>query len=147
MKWIVGLVALAAIVGAQDAEREKRIAEIRQLEATAEKFLDQGKRAEAFDALARAAVLREALKNGAPEADKPAPSAIEQASAAFEKAVQSGDIAIIRKAAAVFRLAALEIERRQREQLDAERGKRQRLEKRLGELEGQVAALKKLLEG
>ena len=54
MKYLIGIGILAAlsagIAQAQDGDRAKRLAEIKQLEARAEKLLDEGRRPEAFDA-------------------------------------------------------------------------------------------------
>ena len=57
MRFFAVLLLLALPAVAQDAI--KMLEQAKKLEARAEKMLDQGKRAEAFDTLARAAALRD----------------------------------------------------------------------------------------
>jgi len=181
MKWMIGIVALAtlclttlglatpclaapclatpddAIASAQDSERDKRIAQIKKLEKQAEKFLDQGRRTAAFDALARAAVLRDMLKKQGPKKDglkKGAPkkskkarkSEVGRASDALAKALKTNDMAGIRNAAVRLQQAAVTAEAKHKSALANERRERKRLEARLTNIEQQVAQLKKALD-
>jgi len=167
MNYLIGIGLLVALcagsVEAQDGDRAQRLKEIKQLEARAERLLEAGRRPEAFDALARAAVLRDALK----KSGKPAPKAkakaktepkpartrssdFQKASAALTKALNGQDMRALHIAAMRFQAVAMAAEKRQRqqrEQLTAERRKRMRLEQRLTELEQQLMALKKLMDG
>jgi len=159
MKWLIGIMVLSVVgiagVQAQDGDRAKRMAEIRKLEQRAEKLLDAGRRAEAFDALARAAVLRDNLKKSGKAEQKPKSDAkarakgkkrgqsdFRKASDALSKAYKADDMAGLRRAAMHFQTVALKAEKRHRE----ERAERARLVRRLEQLEAQIAALKKLMD-
>ena len=152
-KLLVGLLVLVAVAGAQDASREDRLDQIKKLEARAERLLDAGQRAEAFDALARAAVLRDLLKKSPKAEPKPKrgaktdapatkrrPTEVQRASAALAKAVDAGNMEGVKRAARRLQRAAAAAEKRHREE-------RKRLEARLNSIERQIAALKKLLDG
>jgi len=163
MSWKIGIMALVLTVisvsDAQDGEREKRLAEIKKLEQRAEKLLDQGRRTEAFDALARAALLRDNLKSPQrgrkkPKSDKPkakgkagkrGPSDLQKASAALSKALESGNMQGVNSAAKRFQAVALQAEKRHRAQMAAARKDRNRLEARLKAIEDSVAELRKAL--
>jgi len=167
MRILLALLILALPVLAQDAD--KLLREAKALDAKAEVLLDQGRRAEAFELLAKAADLRaqareatpgEAGKKAKPKKKakkkkpqgkaKKAPAPREALDAAFEqldRALQKGDLEAARGAAHQMRRHLL----RWTKQLDA-REKRLAsqgsgsVEARIAALERQVKELRKLLD-
>jgi hypothetical protein len=167
MRVLWALLILALPVLGQDAD--KLLREAKALDAKAEALLDQGRRAEAFELLAKAADLRaQARQATRPEAGKKAkskkkkakkrpqkkakkaPAPREALDAAFEqldRALEKGDMAAARGAAHQMRRHLL----RWTKQLDA-REKRLasqgsgKVEARIAALERQVKELRKLID-
>jgi len=139
------------------AMAQDEIAQAKKLEATAEKLLDQGKRVEAFDALAKAALLRDKARDRArvkaatskkqpkkatqkkttPKPKKPA--TVDQVHTRLDRALAKGDIKAAQAASKSLRRAHSGARKRQNSRLAA-------LEKQLGMLEQQLNELRMLLE-
>jgi len=164
MKSIACILVLAVAVAAQEAKpkADKRLEQAEKLEKQAARLLDDGKRKEAFDALAKAAELRRQAEGGAttdgpkpgvqaapkaaadqPEADQPkkaAPKAgkrtdeVETAHAALDEALRAGDMKAAQAASARLR----EARTRQAKRVAA-------LEKRLRAMEKQLAEIRELI--
>jgi hypothetical protein len=158
---LISIAVLCALALAQDADT--MLEQAAKLERAAEKLLDQGKRAEAFEALARAADLRERARRGAaPEAATPAPKTPEprakpqrerkpakvdaskaagRAVAGLERALATGDMDQAREAArgalAEFRRWERELAGRERKlaKQDGKADKREAPPRLLGRLE------------
>ena len=146
MKWMAAVLLLALPVVAQDAD--KRLEQAKKLEAQAEKLLDQGKRAEAFDALARAAALREKVRaqgrtDAKPKKKKKAGKSlkvrkadpVEVAHTELDLALQAGNMEAARKASLKLRRARAA----QAERIAA-------LEKQLRAMEKQLAEIRRMLD-
>ena len=156
MRLLLALLLLIPTVLADENDDLRK--EIQKLEKRAEKLLNEGKRADAFATLARIAELRAKAKKGKkatrkvtapppPRGDMRATDAptarranrVGSAQAALDRALAAGDL----KAARVANQAA----KRERKKLrDAAQATNRRRAKRLGQLERQVAELKKLLQ-
>jgi len=118
------ILVVLALLALPEPARVKRLEQAGKLEKKAEKLLDQGKRTEAFDALARAAELRR--KAAAKTEPEPKPNAspdpraadpVEVAHGELDAALRKGDLEAARKAsvrlhearaAQARRIAALE---------------------------------------
>jgi len=140
MRFFAVLLLLALPAVAQDAN--KMLEQAKKLEARAEKLLDQGKRAEAFDTLARAAELREKAKAAAPASAKPKkklkkrkadPAQI--AHTELDLALKAGNVQMARKASAKLRKARAA----QAKRISA-------LEKQLRGMERQLAEIRRMLD-
>ncbi|MHC4953305.1 MAG: hypothetical protein ACYTGZ_05395 [Planctomycetota bacterium] len=169
MRLMIGLLALAVVAVAQDSDKNKARAEIKRLEARAEKLLADGKRVQAFDALARAAEIREKLEGskakkakGKTKAEakpkqnpKPKPKMTDRpkragntqaAYAALARAIGAGNKEAAMKAAANLRNTQKRKEARLNQLLAAARDRNSELAARLTRLEKQVAELKALMD-
>ena len=144
MRWIAILLITVCAV-AQDGQRDKQIAQAKKLEARAEKLLDQGKRAEAFEALAKAAEIRERARARKPQSKpKSKPKSklkrrradpVEIAHVELDLALKAGNVKAAMAASDRLRRARA----RQAAQIAA-------LEKQLRALEQQMAEIRKLLK-
>jgi len=157
MKWIAVLLLFAVPALAQDAD--KNLEQAKKLEAKAEKLLDQGKRAEAFEALAKASELRRKAQGEAkPAAKKPEQTDAKKADKPVAKPKPSPnpkkadpvDVAHAELDAAL-KAGNLEGARMASEHLRAAReGQKKRiaaLERRLHSMEQQMAEIRQLLAG
>lgn len=140
MRFFAVLLLLALPAVAQDAN--KMLEQAKKLEAKAEKLLDQGKRTEAFDTLARAAELREKAKSSAPASAKPKRKVkkrkadpTEIAHTELDLALKAGNVAMARKASDKLRKARTAQARR----ISA-------LEKQLRGMERQLAEIRRMLD-
>lgn len=140
MKFFAVLLLLALPAVAQDAN--KLLEQAKRLEAKAEKQLDQGKRAEAFDTLARAAALREKAKSAAPDSDKAKKKSrkrkadpVENAHTELDRALKAGNVQMARKASDKLRKARAA----QAKRISA-------LEKQLRGMERQLAEIRRMLD-
>jgi len=155
MRLLLALLLLIPTVLADENDDLRK--EIQKLEKRAEKLLNEGKRADAFATLARIAELRAKANKGKKATRKvtapPPPrrdmratdvpqrrgNRLGAAQAALDRALAAGDL----NAARVANQAA----KRERKKLrDAAQATNRRRAKRLGQLERQVAELKKLLQ-
>lgn len=143
---------------AQDGPK-KALVQAEKLEAKAEKLLDQGKRAEAFNLLARAADLREKdranksrktptakktkkpapKKAGSQKAESRKPATVAQAHARLDRALAKGDVKAAKAASKALRNA----HKRAHNQLE---GRLAGAEKQLGLLERRLIELQKLIQ-
>ncbi|MHC4225441.1 MAG: hypothetical protein ACYSUN_15735, partial [Planctomycetota bacterium] len=153
------LIFTVFVLPAAAQEREKLLKQAQQLERKAEALLEQGKRGEAFDMLARAADLREraraapekkAQKKAAKKKRKAKPAgkpAVDQAFKEMDAALKEGDLTAARKAAVHLRelLGLWERQLEAREQVKALRSKSDdaRLLQRVEALEQQVRELRR----
>jgi exonuclease VII small subunit len=159
MKYFVSaLIFTVFALPAAAQEREKLLKQAQQLERKAEALLEQGKRGQAFDMLARAAELREraraapekkAQKKAAKKKRKAKPAgkpAVEQAFKVMDAALKQGDLTAARKAAVRLRelLGLWERQLEAKEQVKAVRSKADdaRLLQRIEALERQVRELR-----
>jgi hypothetical protein len=157
MKWIAVLLLFAVPALAQDAD--KSLEQAKKLEAKAEKLLDQGKRAEAFEALAKASELRRKAQGEAKPAakkpdetearttdkpvakPKPSPNPkkadpVEAAHAQLDLALRKGDLEAARIASERLHAAR-----------EAQAKRIVALERRLRSMEQQMAEIRQLLAG
>lgn len=151
--WILLLAILPALpVLAQG--KDDLLKQARALEKRASALLDQGKRGEAFDLLARAAELRERAKiadkgKAAPKEKQPKPKPkrarlshmqqFERSLKGFDAAVQAGDMKRAREAAQRTRGVLLNWAR------SLEKAQPDRTARRVARLEKQVAELRKMI--
>ena len=144
MRWMaILLITLSAV--AQDGRDEKQLTQARKLEERAVKLLDQGKREQAFDALAKAAEIREKLRTRASTKAKPKkklpkgvkvrpvdPAGI--ALTELELALKKGNVKAAQKASVRLRMA-----------MTAQAKRVAALERQLSSLEKQMAEIRRLL--
>jgi hypothetical protein len=140
MRFFAVLLLLALPAVAQDAN--KMLEQAKKLEARAEKLLDQGKRAEAFDTLARASELREKAKAAAPASAKPKKKLkkrksgpAEIAHTELDRALKAGNVPMAQKASDKLRKARAA----QAKRISA-------LEKQLRRMEQQLAEIRRMLD-